>query len=102
MVLRNPDLATVLSDIGRGGISGFYRGELAAAIVGAISRRDGFVTARDPAAHPSHWVEPIRSGYRDPTVYQLPPPPQGLPAPAMIPTPPSLHRQELPPVPPLL
>src|SRR5258708_20244221 len=85
MVLRNPDLATVLSDIGRGGISGFYRGELAAAIVGAISRRDGFVTARDLAAHPPHWVQPIRSGYRDLTVYQLPPPTHGLPAPPLIP-----------------
>jgi len=84
MVLRNPDLAAVLAGIGRGGISGFYRGEVAAAIVAAISRRDGLVTARDLAAHRSHWVEPISTGYRDLTVYELPPPTQGLAALAMI------------------
>src|SRR5258708_7727815 len=99
MVLRNPDLATVLSDIGRGGISGFYRGGLAAAIVGAISRRDGFVTARDLAAHRSHWVEPIGSGYRDLTVYELPPPTQGLAALAMIARLRELNREELQPGP---
>src|SRR5258708_7618371 len=99
MVLRNPDLATVLSDIERGGISGFYRGELAAAIVGAISRRDGFVTARDLAAHRSHWVEPIGSGYRDLTVYELPPPTQGLAALAMIARLRELNREELQPGP---
>src|SRR6202163_126482 len=72
MVLRNPDLATVLGDIGRGGISGFYRGDLAAAIVSAIARRDGLVTARDLAAHRTQWVEPLSTGYRDLTVYELP------------------------------
>src|SRR5258708_72422 len=90
MVLRNPDLATVLSDIGRGGISGFYRGELAAAIVGAISRRDGVVTARELGAHLSHWGRPIGSGKRDPTGYELPPPTQGLSALAMNAKPPPL------------
>ncbi|HEY7805832.1 MAG TPA: gamma-glutamyltransferase, partial [Croceibacterium sp.] len=84
MVLRNPDLATVLGDIGRGGISGFYRGELAAAIASAITRRDGLVTARDLAGHRSNWVEPISTQYRDLTVYELPPPTQGLAALAMI------------------
>jgi gamma-glutamyltranspeptidase / glutathione hydrolase len=99
MVLRNPDLATVLGDIGRGGISGFYRGELAAAITSAITRRDGLVTARDLAAHRSHWVEPISTGYRDLTVYELPPPTQGLAALAMIARLNELKREELQPGP---
>jgi gamma-glutamyltranspeptidase/glutathione hydrolase len=99
MVLRNPDLATVLSDIGRGGISGFYRGELAAAIASAISRRDGLVTARDLAAHRSHWVDPISTGYRDGTVYELPPPTQGLAALAMLARLNELKREELQPGP---
>ena len=95
MVLRNPDLANVLGDIGRGGISGFYRGELAAAIVAAITRRDGFVTANDLAAHRSEWVEPISTAYRDLTVYELPPPTQGLAALAMIARLGELNREEL-------
>jgi gamma-glutamyltranspeptidase/glutathione hydrolase len=97
MVLRNPDLATVLGDIGRGGISGFYRGEVASAIASAISRRDGLVTARDLAAHRSHWVEPLNTGYRDLTVYELPPPTQGLAALAMIARLNMLERDELQP-----
>jgi len=84
MLLRNPDLASVLRDIGRGGIGTFYRGEIAAAIVAAIKRRDGLVTARDLAAHRSQWVEPLSVRYRDLTVFELPPPTQGLTALAML------------------
>jgi gamma-glutamyltranspeptidase / glutathione hydrolase len=84
MVLRNPDLASVLDDIGRSGISGFYRGDIAAAIALAISRRDGLVTARDLAGHRSQWVNPLTVEYRDLTVYELPPPTQGLAALAML------------------
>jgi gamma-glutamyltranspeptidase/glutathione hydrolase len=84
MMLRNPDLASVLRDLGRSGISGFYRGEIAAAIASAISRRDGLVTARDLAGHRSQWVDPITVGYRDLTVYELPPPTQGLLAIGML------------------
>jgi gamma-glutamyltranspeptidase len=84
MLLRNPDLASVLHDIGRAGINTFYRGEIAAAIAGAISRRDGFVTARDLASHRSQWVEPIAFPYRDLVVYELPPPTQGLAAAGML------------------
>lgn len=84
MLLRNPDLASVLRDIGRSGIGGFYRGEIAAAIVAAIEKRDGFVTAADLASHRSEWVEPLTVRYRDLTVYELPPPTQGLAALAML------------------
>ena len=78
MVLRNPDLATVLSDIGRHGISGFYRGEVGAAIAAAVGKRDGFVTATDMATHHSQWTETVTAAYRDVVVHELPPPTQGL------------------------
>ena len=84
MLLRNPDLASVLTDIGRAGIGGFYRGEIAAAIAEAIKRRDGLVTARDLATHRSEWVTPLSVEYRDLSVYELPPPTQGLAALAML------------------
>lgn len=84
MTLRNPDLASVLSDIGRAGQNDFYRGEVADAVVAAISRRGGFVTARDMATHRSQWVDPIVFPYRDTVVYELPPPTQGLTAAAML------------------
>jgi gamma-glutamyltranspeptidase/glutathione hydrolase len=84
MLLRNPDLASVLHDLGRSGINGFYRGEIATAIAAAIKRRDGFVTRQDLATHRSQWVEPISFPYRDVIVYELPPPTQGLAAAAML------------------
>jgi gamma-glutamyltranspeptidase/glutathione hydrolase len=84
MLLRNPDLASVLRDIGRSGISGFYRGDIAAAIAAAIKRRDGFVTGADLSMHRSQWVEPVTVRYRDLTVYELPPPTQGLTALGML------------------
>src|SRR6266568_6093034 len=73
MLLRNPDLATVLSDIGRHGILGFYRGDVGAAIAVAIEKREGLVTARDMATHHSQWVDTVTAHYRDLVVHQLPP-----------------------------
>lgn len=84
MRLRNPDLSAVLRDIGRNGFGGFYRGEVGAAIAAAIHRRDGLVTATDLATHRSEWVEPVSVRYRDVSVYELPPPTQGLAALAML------------------
>jgi gamma-glutamyltranspeptidase len=84
MLLRNADLASVLQAIGRSGIGGFYRGEIAAEIAAAIRRRDGLVTGQDLASHRSHWVDPVEVAYRDLVVYELPPPTQGLAAAGML------------------
>ena len=84
MLLRNPDLASVLEDLGRNGISNFYRGDIAHAVVAALERRDGFITNRDMATHHSQWVDPVAFPYRDTVVYELPPPTQGLAAAAML------------------
>ena len=83
MLLRNPDLAVVLRDVGRSGINSFYRGEIARAIADAIKRRDGLITRQDLATHRSQWVEPISFPYRDVVVYELPPPTAGLVAASM-------------------
>ena len=84
MALRNPDLAATLEDIGRNGFNGFYRGEIGHALAEAIQRRDGLVTAEDLAAHRSAWVEPVVFEYRGLTVFEMPPPSQGLAAAAML------------------
>ncbi|GAC1474043.1 MAG: gamma-glutamyltransferase [Candidatus Dormibacteraceae bacterium] len=99
MVLRNPDLAAVLFDLGRGGISSFYRGSIAAAIVSAVAKRDGFVTAHDMATHRSQWVEPLTTEYQGVRVYELPPPTQGLAALAILARLQRLPRDELKPGP---
>ncbi len=84
MLLRNPDLASVLRDIGRTGLNTFYRGAIADAIVAAIKKRDGLITRQDLATHRSQWVDPIAFPYRGLVVYELPPPTQGLAAAGML------------------
>ena len=84
MLLRNPDLASVLREIGHSGINAFYRGDIAMAIADAIKRRDGFVTRQDLATHRSQWVDPVAFRYRGRVVYELPAPTQGLAAAAML------------------
>ena len=84
MRLRQPDLANTLETIGRNGFGGFYFGELGRAIADAVQVRGGFVTSADMAAFRSAWVEPLAMPYRDLTIYQMPPPTQGLVAMAML------------------
>ena len=84
MLLRNPDLADTLEEIGRNGFHGFYRGAIGEAIMSTLERRGGLLSADDLAGHRSSWVEPIAIPYRDLTVYELPPPTQGLCAAAML------------------
>ena len=84
MVLRNPELADVLEEIGRDGFSSFYRRATGAAIVSALERRGGLLTEADLAGHRSAWVEPVAFSYHDLTVYEMPPPTQGLCAAAML------------------
>lgn len=84
MLLRNPELAATLEELGRNGFNDFYRGTTAAAIVDALQRRGGLLTAQDLATHRAQWVEPIAVPYHDLTVYELPPPTQGLAAAGLL------------------
>ena len=84
MLLRNPDLAGTLEEIGRNGFHGFYRGGIGEAIMSTLERHGGLLSADDLAGHRSSWVEPIAIPYRDLTVYEMPPPTQGLCAAAML------------------
>jgi gamma-glutamyltranspeptidase/glutathione hydrolase len=75
-VFRQPDLARTLADLGDGPDL-FYRGRVAQAIAKRLER-DGFLTADDLAAHTGEWAEPISTTYRGYTVWETPPPTQGL------------------------
>jgi len=84
MKLRQPELATTLEQIGRSGFGGFYFGELGRTIAEVVQRRGGFLTSADLAAHRGDWIEPLAMPYRGLTIYELPPPTQGLVAMAML------------------
>jgi len=75
---RQPDLARTLTELGQEPEL-FYKGRVARSIAQRMSR-DGFLTADDLAAHEGEWGEPISSTYRGYTVYETPPPTQGLAA----------------------
>src|SRR5262245_53806001 len=73
---RQPDLARTLTALGDDPDL-FYRGRVARAIATRLEA-EGFVTGPDLAAHTSEWQDPISTTYRGYTVYQTPPPTQGL------------------------
>jgi gamma-glutamyltranspeptidase/glutathione hydrolase len=73
------DLARTLRDLASDGPDAYYTGRVGAAIARRLEA-DGFVTAGDLAAHTGEWGEPISTTYRGTTVYETPPPTQGLAA----------------------
>lgn len=56
----------------------FYTGEIAARIAAHAASHGGAMTVEDLARHTPSWVDPLRSGYRDLDIHQLPPNSQGL------------------------
>jgi gamma-glutamyltranspeptidase/glutathione hydrolase len=76
--LSNPDLARTLERIGDAGRTGFYEGETAAALVRHAREAGGCFAPGDLHAQDARWGEPISTSYRGVTVYQTPPPTQGL------------------------
>jgi gamma-glutamyltranspeptidase / glutathione hydrolase len=69
------ELATTLRTIAESGPAGFYRGEVADAIVAA-----SWLELEDLADYRARWVKPIAQTYRGVTVSELPPPTQGVAA----------------------
>jgi len=76
--LRQPDLARTLTELGDEPDL-FYRGRVARAIARRLER-DGFVTAADLAEHGGEWGHPLSIAYRGYTIYETPPPTQGVAA----------------------
>src|SRR5262245_10469656 len=76
--LRNPDLARTLELIGAGGREGFYGGETAREMARFTHEQGGFFTERDLGEQRARWGEPVSTTYRGVTVYETPPPTQGL------------------------
>jgi gamma-glutamyltranspeptidase len=77
-LFRLPDLAATLRAIAGGGARAFYQGPIAAAIAEHLRAQGGFLRASDFAAYRSRWAEPLTLGYRRWTLYNTPPPTQGL------------------------
>lgn len=79
-IFRNPALADTFRCVAEEGAAGFYRGEIAAAIVRVLQDRGGVMSEQDLSAHRSSWEEPISSLYRGLRVWECAPSGQGLAA----------------------
>jgi gamma-glutamyltranspeptidase len=76
--LRNPDLALTLDRIGGLGREGFYEGETGRELARFSREHGGFFAERDLAEQRARWGEPVSTTYRGVTIYETPPPTQGV------------------------
>jgi gamma-glutamyltranspeptidase/glutathione hydrolase len=76
--LIQPELAEALATLATDGADALYTGPLAAATARAAMRRGGWLATEDLAAHQTEWAEPLALDYRGHTVWQTPPPSQGV------------------------
>jgi gamma-glutamyltranspeptidase/glutathione hydrolase len=79
-VLRNPELARTLREIGEGGADVFYTGRIARDIEAKVNSHPtnpGLLTAADIAAYRAKVREPVCNDYRAWTVCGMPPPSSG-------------------------
>ena len=72
-ILTQADLSRTLSAIAEQGRDVFYRGDIGAAIVRFSEEQGGLLTMADLNDCSARWQEPIRTNYRDYTVYEAPP-----------------------------
>jgi gamma-glutamyltranspeptidase/glutathione hydrolase len=75
-IFKNPQLARTLRILQAKGGEGFYKGEIAQAIVAKSRALGGSMTLQDLADYKGEWVEPARTQYHGYDVLELPPPAQ--------------------------
>ena len=73
-----PDLADTLDAVARDGRDAMYRGPVAARVCASLRAQGGWLREEDFAGYRSRWVDPISVSYRHWTVYNTPPPTQGV------------------------
>ncbi|MEE8143458.1 MAG: gamma-glutamyltransferase [Planctomycetota bacterium] len=76
-LFRQPELAETLRRIRDQGADGFYRGEVAEAIVREMERGGGVITLDDLASYQTVEREPVTFQFRGLTVISMPPPSSG-------------------------
>jgi len=77
-LFRVPRLADTLERLARAGLDDFYRGEIGEANAAELARIGSPVTSADLRGHRAVETTPLRVALRCGTVYNVPPPTQGL------------------------
>jgi gamma-glutamyltranspeptidase/glutathione hydrolase len=75
-IFKNADLARTFRLLEAKGADGFYKGEIAAAIVAKSWALGGTMTLKDLANYQGKWVEPAHIQYHGFDILELPPPSQ--------------------------
>jgi gamma-glutamyltranspeptidase / glutathione hydrolase len=75
-----PELAATLRTLAEDGPGAFYRGAIGERIVTTLQAHGSTMDVADLAAHEVETPTPLRGGYRDVDVLELPPPTQGVTA----------------------
>src|SRR5688572_31781562 len=83
-VISNPQLAKALRILQARGKDGFYKGEIADAIVAKVKSGNGVMSLNDLGEFQPEWVEPVSTNYHGFDVFELPPPGQGFAALEML------------------
>jgi gamma-glutamyltranspeptidase/glutathione hydrolase len=79
-LIKFPDIARTLEAIAQSEGADFYHGSLARQIEDHSKRDGGLLTLGDLEEHSAEWVQPLKIGYRDVELHELPPSGQGLAA----------------------
>ena len=79
-ILRQPAMARTIAALAESGPDAYYRGEIGAAIAGAVTKAGGALAPDDLANHVGRWVDPLRASFAGAEVAELPPPTQGVTA----------------------
>lgn len=79
-IFRNPQLASTLEAIAKGGRDAFYQGAIADTIAEFMQQHGGYISKEDLASHRSEWVDPVGYNYRGFELWELPPNGQGIAA----------------------
>jgi gamma-glutamyltranspeptidase/glutathione hydrolase len=77
-VFRQPRLAATLRRLGANGLDDFYRGELARAIAADLAAAGSPLALADLERHRAQWRTPLALAHSLGTLYNMPPPTQGL------------------------
>ncbi|HET7546772.1 MAG TPA: gamma-glutamyltransferase family protein [Usitatibacter sp.] len=75
---RNARLAATLDRLAQAGLADFYRGDLARSIAGDLAAVGSPVALEDLERHRAMWREPLQLRHSLGTLYNMPPPTQGV------------------------
>jgi gamma-glutamyltranspeptidase/glutathione hydrolase len=79
-IRRQPALAAALDQLAHAGLADFYRGDVGREIAADLERLDAPITRRDLETYRARVAAPLQLRLKDCTLYNFPPPTQGLAA----------------------